>query len=113
MARSWARTMGLKPPIRHKSRNSRHGRGGWRRSEKAVQLPCCEMLWGLALLFPSLALLVATQAFGSMSILLAGTAVSAVSTWLGYRGSLFAALLALLGLIIESKPDLLGGALQR
>src|SRR5262249_49092549 len=46
------------------------------------------MLWGLALLFPSLALIVATQAFGSLSILLVGTAISAVSTALGYRGSL-------------------------
>jgi hypothetical protein len=46
------------------------------------------MLWGLALLFPNVALVVTTQVFGSMSILLVGTAASAASTALEYRGSL-------------------------
>jgi len=46
------------------------------------------MLGGLVLLLPSLALLVAAQIAGSMTILLAGTAVSGVAVALGYRGSL-------------------------
>ncbi len=46
------------------------------------------MLAGLALLPPGLALLVASQAAGSMPILLAGTFVSGISAALGYRGSL-------------------------
>jgi MFS family permease len=46
------------------------------------------MLAGLALMLPSLALLVVAQAAGSMQILLAGTVVSGISAALGYRGSL-------------------------
>jgi MFS family permease len=46
------------------------------------------MLAGLALMMPSVALLVAAQAEGSMTILLAGTLVSGASAALGYRGSL-------------------------
>jgi MFS family permease len=46
------------------------------------------MLAGLALLPPGLALLVVSQAGGSMPILLAGTLVSGISAALGYRGSL-------------------------
>ena len=46
------------------------------------------MLAGLALMLPSVALLVAAQAEGSMAVLLAGTAVSGISAALGYRGSL-------------------------
>ena len=46
------------------------------------------MLAGLALMLPSVALLVAAQAEGSMTILLAGTLVSGISAALGYRGSL-------------------------
>jgi MFS family permease len=46
------------------------------------------MLWGLWLLFPSVACLVATQAIGSMALLLVGTVISGISTAFGYRGSL-------------------------
>jgi hypothetical protein len=46
------------------------------------------MLAGLALMLPSVALLVMAQAEGSMAVLLAGTAVSGISAALGYRGSL-------------------------
>jgi len=46
------------------------------------------MRLALALLLPSLALLIAAQAQGSMSLLLLGTALSGVSGALGYRGSL-------------------------
>jgi MFS family permease len=46
------------------------------------------MLWGLGLMVPALALLVAAQGFGSMPILLVGTAVGGLSAALGYRGSL-------------------------
>jgi MFS family permease len=46
------------------------------------------MLSALALLVPSLALVVAAQIFASMPILLVGTAVSGVAAALGYRGSL-------------------------
>ena len=46
------------------------------------------MLAGLALLPPGLALLVVSQAGGSMPILLAGTLASGISAALGYRGSL-------------------------
>lgn len=46
------------------------------------------MLGGLALLLPSLALLVLAQADASMPLLLAGTALSGVAAALGYRGSL-------------------------
>jgi MFS family permease len=42
----------------------------------------------LALLLPSLALLIAAQARGSMPLLLSGTALSGISGALGYRGSL-------------------------
>lgn len=46
------------------------------------------MRLALALLLPSLALLIAAQAQGSMSLLLLGTALSGISGALGYRGSL-------------------------
>jgi MFS family permease len=46
------------------------------------------MRLALALLVPSLALLIAAQAQESMSLLLLGTALSGVSGALGYRGSL-------------------------
>jgi MFS family permease len=46
------------------------------------------MRLALALLVPSLALLIAAQAQGSLSLLLLGTALSGISGALGYRGSL-------------------------
>jgi Major Facilitator Superfamily len=46
------------------------------------------MLGGLALLVPSLALVVAAEFFASMPVLLAATALSGVAAALGYRGSL-------------------------
>jgi MFS family permease len=46
------------------------------------------MLSGLVTLFPSLALLVAAQAQGSMQLLLAASALGGVALGLGYRGSL-------------------------
>ena len=46
------------------------------------------MLCGLALLLPSLALVVLAQLRGSLAFLLAGTVLSGVSAALGYRGSL-------------------------
>jgi MFS family permease len=46
------------------------------------------MLLALALLLPSLALLVTAQAQGSLTLLLFGTALSGISGALGYRGSL-------------------------
>jgi MFS family permease len=46
------------------------------------------MVGGLALLLPSLALLVLAQSLASLATLLAGTAVSGLSSALGYRGSL-------------------------
>jgi len=46
------------------------------------------MRLALALLIPSLALLIAAQAKGSLSLLLLGTALSGISGALGYRGSL-------------------------
>lgn len=46
------------------------------------------MRLALALLVPSLALLIAAQAQGSLSLLLVGTALSGISGALGYRGSL-------------------------
>lgn len=46
------------------------------------------MRLALALLLPSLALLIAAQAQASMSLLLLGTALSGISGALGYRGSL-------------------------
>jgi len=46
------------------------------------------MLSALALLVPSLALLLAAEFFASMPILVAGTALGGVASALGYRGSL-------------------------
>jgi predicted MFS family arabinose efflux permease len=46
------------------------------------------MRLALALLVPALALLIAAQAQGSLSLLLLGTALSGISGALGYRGSL-------------------------
>lgn len=46
------------------------------------------MLWGLALLLPSVALLVGAQAASSMPLLLAATCCTGVAAALGYRGSL-------------------------
>lgn len=46
------------------------------------------MMAGLVLLLPSVALLVLAQGFGSLAILVAGTAVTGVSAALGYRGGL-------------------------
>jgi MFS family permease len=46
------------------------------------------MLWALALMPPSVALLVAAQREGSMTIMIIATAICAVAAGLGYRGSL-------------------------
>jgi MFS family permease len=46
------------------------------------------MLWGLALMIPSVVLVVAAQAFASMSLIVIGTALCGVASGLGYRGSL-------------------------
>jgi MFS family permease len=46
------------------------------------------MLWALALMLPSVALLVAAQREASMTIMIIATAVCAVAAGLGYRGSL-------------------------
>jgi sugar phosphate permease len=46
------------------------------------------MLWGLALMPPSVALVVAAQLEGSMSIMIIATALCGVAAGLGYRGSL-------------------------
>jgi hypothetical protein len=46
------------------------------------------MLWALALMPPSVALLVAAQRAGSMSIMVIATAVCGLAAGLGYRGSL-------------------------
>ncbi len=46
------------------------------------------MLGGLALIVPSLALLMAAQELRSLPLLIAGTAVSGLAAALGYRGSL-------------------------
>ena len=46
------------------------------------------MLTGVALLIPSVALIVAAQSLLSLPLLLAGTALSGISSALGYRGSL-------------------------
>ena len=46
------------------------------------------MLSGLAMLLPSLALLVLAQALSSLALLLAGTALSGAAAAFGYRGSL-------------------------
>jgi MFS family permease len=46
------------------------------------------MLWALALMIPSVALVVAAQAFASIAVMLAGTALCGVAAGLGYRGSM-------------------------
>jgi MFS family permease len=46
------------------------------------------MLWALALMVPSVALVVAAQAVASLAIMLAGTALCGAASGLGYRGSL-------------------------
>ncbi|MFZ2004278.1 MAG: MFS transporter [Stellaceae bacterium] len=46
------------------------------------------MLWGLAMLLPSVALLVGVQVANSMPLLLAATACAGIAGALGYRGSL-------------------------
>ncbi len=46
------------------------------------------MLWALALMGPSVVALVAAQTLGSMTVMIAATALCAVSAGLGYRGSL-------------------------
>ena len=46
------------------------------------------MLWGLGFMVPSVALLVAAQAYASMPMMIGATAVCGVSAGLGYRGSL-------------------------
>jgi MFS family permease len=46
------------------------------------------MLWALALMIPSVALLVSAQIMGSMAMMIAATACCAVAAGLGYRGSL-------------------------
>ncbi len=46
------------------------------------------MLWGLAMMVPSVLLLVAAQSIESMVVMIVATAVCAAATGLGYRGSL-------------------------
>jgi MFS family permease len=46
------------------------------------------MLWALALMIPSVAMLVAAQVFASLVVMIAATAVCALSAGLGYRGGL-------------------------
>jgi MFS family permease len=46
------------------------------------------MLWALALMIPSVALLVAAQFLVSLAVMIAATAVCALSAGLGYRGGL-------------------------
>jgi MFS family permease len=46
------------------------------------------MLWGLGLMVPSVALLVAAQVLASMALMIGATAVCGASAGLGYRGSL-------------------------
>ena len=46
------------------------------------------MLWSLALMIPSVALLVSAQIAGSMATMLAATALCGITAGLGYRGSL-------------------------
>jgi MFS family permease len=46
------------------------------------------MLWALALMMPSVALVVAAQTAGSLSLMVVATAVCGVAAGLGYRGSL-------------------------
>src|SRR5207248_10990546 len=53
-----------------------------------TQAPRTAMLSGLALLPPSLGLLVAAEAWQSMPLLLAATTLAGVASALGYRGSL-------------------------
>ena len=53
-----------------------------------TQAPRTAMLSGLALLPPSLGLLVAAEAWQSMTLLVAATTLAGVASALGYRGSL-------------------------
>jgi len=46
------------------------------------------MLWALALMIPSVALLVAAEILGSMAVMIAATACCGIAAGLGYRGSL-------------------------
>jgi len=46
------------------------------------------MLWALGLIMPSVAMVVAAQAFASIAAMLAGTALCGAAAGLGYRGSL-------------------------
>lgn len=46
------------------------------------------MLWGAALLIPSLACLLAAQSMASLAVLLIGTTIGGVASALGYRGTL-------------------------
>jgi len=46
------------------------------------------MLWGLALMIPSVVLLVAAEAAGSMVLMIVATAACGIAAGLGYRGSL-------------------------
>jgi MFS family permease len=46
------------------------------------------MLWALALMIPSVALLIAAQLAGLMTLMIVATAACGVSSALGYRGSL-------------------------
>ena len=46
------------------------------------------MLWSLALMIPSVALLVSAQIAGSMTTMIAATALCGIAAGLGYRGSL-------------------------
>jgi MFS family permease len=46
------------------------------------------MLWSLALMIPSVALLVSAQIAGSMATMIAATALCGITAGLGYRGSL-------------------------
>jgi MFS family permease len=46
------------------------------------------MLWALGLMIPSVAVVVAAQAFASIALMLAGTALCGAAAGLGYRGSL-------------------------
>jgi hypothetical protein len=46
------------------------------------------MLWALALMLPSVALLLSAQIAGSMAIMIVATAASGITAGLGYRGSL-------------------------
>jgi MFS family permease len=46
------------------------------------------MMWALALMIPSVTLVVAAQALASMAVMLAGTAFCGAASGLGYRGSM-------------------------